>query len=328
MTGPEHGDELHELLTDWGAAQRASVPSPPRPELLERHRSGGGRARWWVPAAAALVVAVAASSVVLAVRGHAHHASFLTAGTATTVTSVRASRNWVRDARLVRRISLDGGALQLGPPTADDPTVVDEARALALWRSGPDGIVGSTTTVGDVVIARARVTLALPVNTLDSTGVRVARPPVFRDRDGWVLLSDRGTYNCPAAHGGPVATGSSSVAIWLLSSDGADAVDYTTGGVRACGGSAAAPTAQLSGFTSLGVAGPGTSSTCSRVGSTSSTTNGPPQTAIVTLLGPTPCTGGLLPAGLHPGPLAVARTTGSAPTAGLDYFDGHQHHAP
>lgn len=338
--------EVHELLRGWGDERRRELGSPPLFQMpRERSRAqGSGRALLTAVAAAATVLAVCAGAVVgvqLLRQQSPRPAASATASTPA-VLAVDASsdlRPFITTAALTRPLEFDGGALRLNPPVSPptDPAAgqVDEATAIAWWRSGPFGIAGGTVLLPTPpLVFRASISIAIPIADDPQSPVRAARPAQFDRRDGWVVtFPDTSVYNCPAfpqSLGGPaLQPPRPSASVWLLSGDRQTAAAYRTAGTKPCTNQISGPTSTTSGIstraTSGDVADPRQQS-CSYIGPTSPGGDGVAARSIVTTLAPGPCTGGNLQPGQAPGPLLVTYNTSSS--GGLDYDDGALHHIP
>lgn len=130
----------------------------------------------------------------------------------------------VRDGRLIRSITVDGGRLRLDPVTGAHGTAANtdrltEAAELRQWIAVENPDWG--TVLGPVVAVRARATISIPIEP-GRGGVSGSPGPNFRSQDSWVVLwRTRFAYACPAIIIGQ-PTPSPPVLRWPLSDLGAD----------------------------------------------------------------------------------------------------------
>jgi hypothetical protein len=137
----------------------------------------------------------------------------------------------IHDARLVRPVLIDDGALRLDPTSARSQ--VSESDAIRFFRAGAMPF-GSTVTNVNVVYAEATLRLAVH----DDARVPHPRvPPVFMHRPAWVIIwQDGGVFHCPR-YSKPSVGGPRSQHVELLAADDTgEGVEYTTSGTGECGG--------------------------------------------------------------------------------------------
>ena len=242
-------EELQRALAPL--AERA--PDPPPVEVVERRARARRRRFEGLVAAVVAVTAVVVAAAVGAGAGHGpsggDHGEIVVTESSTarpapiTVVHIDDAKPAIRAARLVRPLSLDGGALRLDP-AAGDPSLT-EAQAIAKYRGS--ALLGST--VGDVVVVYARITLALKVT--NETGVSPGRTPAFDARDAWVVFAATDLFgSCPAqtVPEGPTSTTVAvpqSFSVFLLSGDGTEGVTYSTRGRSRCFATLTGPSASI-----------------------------------------------------------------------------------
>jgi hypothetical protein len=142
--------------------------------------------------------------------------------------SINDIRPAISAARLTERVLIDHGALVLAP--ARTLPKVSEATAVARFRAGTPP---STRVGDDVVVFAARVTVVPSATT--EAGRPQVQTPTFRERVAWVTLwgLSGAVTHCPALTG-PPPSGPAAFSALLLSSDGHEALEYTTAGVKPC----------------------------------------------------------------------------------------------
>lgn len=136
----------------------------------------------------------------------------------------------ISDARFIRTLVLDSGALLVEPPPRGKPAT-SEQQAIATFRSSSHPSV----EIRDVVIGYGVVTV----------GVKPANVPVvFVHRPAWLVFYQGGQHSCPASDSRAGSGLPEGRPVFVLADTGLDALSYVGRG-SFCGQPATGPTVRL-----------------------------------------------------------------------------------